>query len=199
MINATSSTTNEIVSSESEELILVDGDDSELGTLSKAACHDGDGVLHRAFSLFAFDARGHLLLQQRSAEKRLWPLYWSNSCCSHPRSGESMQTATRRRIQQELGISAELEFVYKFSYHARFGELGSERELCSVFLGRIDDEVLPNRNEIADLRYIAPDELSQALIDNADRYTPWFQMEWQRLNQEFSDQLGRYASPIAGR
>lgn len=198
-MNVPIANTNDVVSSESEELILVDEDDCEQGTLSKAACHDGDGLLHRAFSLFAFDSRGHLLLQQRSAEKRLWPLFWSNSCCSHPRSGESMQTATRRRIQQELGIGADLEFVYKFSYHARFGELGSERELCSVFLGRIDNEVQPNRNEIADVRFVSPDELSQALDEDDDSYTPWFQMEWRRLTTEFADQLARYTSPLEQR
>jgi len=186
---------SKVVSSESEELILVDNSDLQTGTLSKAESHDGDGVLHRAFSLFAFDTRGHLLLQQRSAEKRLWPLYWSNSCCSHPRSGESMQTATQRRIEQELGITAELEFVYKFAYHARYRDLGSERELCSVFLGRIGADVKPNENEIAAVRYVEPSALSQALQDDADIYTPWFQMEWRRLNEDFSEQLSRYTTP----
>lgn len=198
-MNTPTTGVNDVVSSESEELILVDDNDREQGTLSKAACHDGEGVLHRAFSLFAFDERGYLLLQQRSAEKRLWPLYWSNSCCSHPRRGESMQTATRRRIQQELGIRADLEYVYKFSYHAQFGELGAERELCSVFLGRIDGEVRPNRNEIADIRFVAPGELTRALDESADSYTPWFKMEWRRLNADFAEQLGRYTAPLEQR
>ena len=79
---------NRIVSSESEELILVDENDVELGSLSKARCHDGDGVLHRAFSLFIFNLDGDLLLQKRSETKRLWPLVWSTSCCSHHRPGE---------------------------------------------------------------------------------------------------------------
>ena len=89
--------THSIVSSEAEELILVDPDDNETGYLSKAECHDGQGILHRAFSLFLFNADGELLLQQRGATKRLWPEFWSNSICSHPRRGESMQVATRRR------------------------------------------------------------------------------------------------------
>jgi isopentenyl-diphosphate delta-isomerase len=78
------------VSSESEELILVDRDDNEIGYISKADAHDGAGVLHRAFSLFLFNDAGELLLQQRAHEKRLWGGYWSNSCCSHPRRGESL-------------------------------------------------------------------------------------------------------------
>ncbi len=186
-----------IVSSESEELILVDDDDNKLGTLSKADCHDGDGVLHRAFSLFLFDVRGNLLLQQRSSMKRLWPLYWSNSCCSHPRNGETMQEATRRRLSQELGVTAELQFIYKFGYHARFEEIGSERELCSVFLGRLHDEVEANRNEIADVRYIRAAEVTKALEDDGERYTPWFHMEWRRLNEEYGERLARYTSPVA--
>ncbi len=187
---------SDIVSSESEELILVDHQDNETGTLSKARCHDGDGVLHRAFSLFIFNDRGELLLQQRNSSKRLWPLYWSNSCCSHPRKGESIVQATARRLAQELGIVAELEFVYKFTYQARFGAEGSENELCSVFLGRTTQPVRANWHEIADVRYLAADEVSGELSDAPERYTPWFRMEWQRLNDDFGDALGRYTSPL---
>src|SRR6185437_11810517 len=87
---------------DSELLILVDESDREIGQLSKAECHRGSGVLHRAFSLLIFNEAGELLLQQRSAHKRLWPLYWSNSCCSHPRRAESMETAIHRRLYEEL-------------------------------------------------------------------------------------------------
>ena len=93
---------NRVVSSESEELILVDAQDRPVGRSSKAAAHDGDGQLHRAFSVFLFNARGELLLQQRGREKRLWPGYWSNSCCSHPRIGESMEIATHEREIEAL-------------------------------------------------------------------------------------------------
>lgn len=182
-----------IVSSESEELILVDDNDVEIGTLSKAACHDGEGILHRAFSLFIFNARGELLLQQRSAAKRLWPLFWSNSCCSHPRAGETMDVAVGRRLQQELGLSGELEFIYKFAYQANFGEAGSENELCSVFLGRTDASAVANANEIAGVRYVTAQQLNRELQDEPERFTPWFQMEWQRLTTDFADRLANYA------
>ncbi len=194
----TAATTDLIVSSESEELILVNDDDVEIGTLSKARCHDGDGVLHRAFSLFIFNERGELLLQQRSASKRLWPLYWSNSCCSHPRSGESMDEAVSRRLEQELGLSAELTFVYKFSYQARFGDLGSEHELCSVYLGRTGREVSVNATEIAAVRYLPAADVTSALAEDGDAYTPWFRMEWQRLEDEFGAILARYTRPTGG-
>lgn len=190
--DASSVHSSNIVSSESEELILVDADDRELGYMSKGRCHDGDGVLHRAFSVFIFNRRGELLLQQRGAEKRLWPLYWSNSCCSHPRRGESMETATRRRLRQELDIHSDLEFVYKFSYQARFGEIGAECELCSVYLGHAREEVTANRREIAALRFVRPEHLDRELDDDAGDYTPWFRMEWRRLRDEFGDRLDAY-------
>ena len=101
---------HEIVSCESENLILVDQQDREIGTLDKAACHDGQGMLHRAFSLFIFNSQGELLLQKRSSQKRLWGGYWSNSCCSHPRQGEEYEIAIRRRLKEELGIQTELKY-----------------------------------------------------------------------------------------
>ncbi len=187
--------THKIVSSESDELILVDENDNELGCLSKRQCHDGEGILHRAFSLFVFNADGELLLQKRSADKRLWPLFWSNSCCSHPRKGESIETATRRRLREELGLNADLEFVYKFSYRAQFGELGSENELCSVYLGKTKQTVVANANEVADVRFLAHDALQEELQKNSAEITPWFKMEWERLSGEFAKNLDSYTNP----
>jgi len=181
-----------IVSSDAEELILVDADDREIGHLSKAACHDDGGRLHRAFSAFLFDASGALLLQQRATSKRLWPGYWSNSCCSHPRRGESMRTATRRRLEEELNVEADLEFVYKFRYQAAYGDIGSEHELCHVFLGRLDGVVHPNREEIAAIRFLRPDELAAELDMRPERYTPWFRLEWEALTTAHAAALRTY-------
>lgn len=185
---------DQIVSSESEELILVDADDNETGFLSKADCHDGDGVLHRAFSLFLFNDQGELLLQQRSSGKRLWPGYWSNSICSHPRRGESLQIATRRRLQDELNTEAELEYAYHFTYQAGFGDLGAENELCHVYLGRLGSHVRANEHEIAALRFVSPDDLALEFKQMGDQFTPWFKMEWQSLIKEHRDKLAAYCS-----
>ena len=182
-----------VVSSEDEQLILVDRDDNEIGYRSKAECHDGDGVLHRAFSIFLFNDAGELLLQKRAAKKRLWPGYWSNSICSHPRRGESLQIATARRLDDELGVEASLERVYHFCYRARFGEPGSEHELCHVFLGRLHGEIGPNRNEIDAVRLIERGAVDGELRDNADKFTPWFRQEWRTLSEDYSDYLDRYA------
>ena len=125
-------TSHPIVSFDDEPLILVDADDAVVGHADKARCHDGAGLLHRAFSVFLFDAHGALLTQQRSANKRLWPGYWSNSCCSHPRRGESLEQAALRRTAEELGLQVTLQRVYKFTYQAGFGSLGCEHEMCTV-------------------------------------------------------------------
>jgi len=186
-----------IVSSDQERLILVDTQDKEIGTLSKSACHDGAGVLHRAFSLFVFNAAGELLIQQRAPGKRLWPDYWSNSCCSHPRAGESMAEAVERRVEQELGMRTRAEFVYKFEYTAQFGELGSEHELCWVYLARATAEPMINTTEISAWRWISAADLERALSVEGERFTPWFKMEWQRLRGEFGDRLAELGVPVA--
>jgi isopentenyl-diphosphate delta-isomerase len=172
----------EPIAADSESLILVDEADREVGHMSKAQCHEGHGVLHRAFSLLIFNAQGELLLQQRAASKRLWPLYWSNSCCSHPRRAESMETAIHRRLQEELGLHCALHFLYKFQYQAQFDAFGAEHEICSVFIGRCMEPVKANRGEIQAWRWIAPEALQAELTGNgASRFTPWFIMEWGRV------------------
>lgn len=152
--------------------------------------------MHRAFSAFLFNDAGELLLQQRSALKPLWPLYWSNSCCSHPREGESVEAAVQRRIREELGLESRPRFLYKFTYHARFGELGSEREFCWVYAGRHKGEVVVHPEEIAAIRYVSPAELTAEIAAAPDQFTPWFKMEWQRIA---SDHLGELLGEVTGR
>ena len=187
----------EIVSSESEELILVDEDDREIGHESKSACHHGDGILHRAFSIFVFNSRDELLLQQRSAGKRLWPKYWSNTCCSHPRYGETMDIAVGRRLMQELGFECPLEYLYKFKYQAQFGSVGSEHEYCWVYFGRYDGPVDVNISEIAAWRFVGVDALAEELAAQPDRFTPWFKMEWAHLQKHYFDTIFAPPGPSA--
>lgn len=172
---------HDVVSSEDEMLVLVDGEDCATGFLDKAAAHDGEGILHRAFSLFIFNPQGQLLLQQRAADKRLWPGFWANSCCSHPRRGETMDEAIQRRLREELGLECVLEFLFKFQYQARYGEAGSEHELCHVFAGRSATTPCVNAAEIAAVRWIAPTDLSAEIAAYPERFTPWLKLEWQRV------------------
>lgn len=184
-------TQHRIVSSEDETLILVDSNDRPIGELSKSACHDGDGRLHRAFSTFVFNDTGELLIHQRHADKRLWPAFWSNSCCSHPRAGESMDAAVTRRVRQELGLALPLAFIYKFEYRAEYEDLGTEHELCHVYAGRTSATPMINTTEIADWRWIAPQALDRALTDSPQRYTPWFHREWRALRSTYQEALAR--------
>jgi isopentenyl-diphosphate delta-isomerase len=176
--------------SDSDSLILVDEADREVGRLDKARCHEGRGVLHRAFSLLIFNDSGELLLQQRAAGKRLWPLFWSNSCCSHPRHAETMDQAIHRRLYEELGLRCPLQFLFKFQYQAQFDAAGAERELCSVFVGRTSDPVRIDASEILAWRWISPEALQAELAGaGAERFTPWFVMEWERILRDHRDVL----------
>ncbi|MEQ6884682.1 isopentenyl-diphosphate delta-isomerase [Salicola sp. Rm-C-2C1-2] len=178
-----------IVSFDDEPLIVVNEDDTVLGYQSKLACHQGQGQLHRAFSIFVFNRQNELLLQQRSDQKPLWPLYWSNSCCSHPRRGERDLESAQRRLSEELSIKAQPELVYRFTYHAAFGDIGAEHELCSVYIVRSDAPIAFNESEIVDCCYIAPEALDHELAQNPERYTPWLKLEWPRLRQTFWNRL----------
>ncbi len=179
-----------VVSSEEDLLILVDAEDREIGTLAKSACHDGEGVLHRAFSLFVFNAEGETLLQRRHPDKRLWPGYWSNGCCSHPRMGEEQGAAARRRAAEELGLALRPEFVFKFRYHAAFRDRGSERELCSVFVASTAATPAVNRTEVADWRWVGRDALDREIENRPDAFTPWLKLEWARLRRDFGERRG---------
>lgn len=172
-----------------EQLILVDGADREIGFLSKEECHQGAGRLHRAFSVFLFNSRGELLLQQRSAAKPLWPLHWSNSCCSHPRQGESVEAAAQRRLTEELGLSAKLRLLYKFEYQATYGQVGSEHELCWVFAGFTDQEPHADAGEIAAWRHVSPGSLDTEIAANPAAFTPWLKLEWADITARYRSQL----------
>jgi isopentenyl-diphosphate delta-isomerase len=165
-----------------DSLILVDEADQKVGHLSKALCHVGSGVLHRGFSLLIFNVSGELLIQQRAPTKRLWPMFWSNSCCSHPRAAESMEAAIKRRLYEELGISCPLQFLFKFQYQAQFDATGAENELCSVFIGRCADPIRVNREEIMAWRWVSPAALQREITARGARaFTPWFMLEWSRI------------------
>lgn len=178
-----------VVSSESELLILVDENDVELSPVNKATCHDGGGMLHRAFSVLIFNSKGELLLQKRAPGKRLWGDFWSNSCCSHPRWGETMHEASRRRLWEELGLRADLTFLYKFQYHADFGKAGAEHELCWVYIGLSDEHPSTNFNEVSEWRYISAEDLNSELDTNSQVFTPWFKMEWQAIQNNYQAYL----------
>lgn len=180
---------HDIVSFDDEKLILVDKDDNVLGYKSKDECHLGNGDLHRAFSIFIFNENKEILLQKRSEQKQLWPLFWSNSCCSHPRKGEDYKTAIHRRLKEELGIDTALKYLYKFQYQVSYKNVGSEHELCSVYIGKSNEKILVNTNEISDWKFINTDVLDNELEKFPEKYTPWFKMEWNEIKKKYWNEV----------
>ena len=170
-------------------LILVDESDKALGFKSKSECHEGNGTLHRAFSVFIFNPLGQLLIQKRSSNKELWDLHWSNSCCSHPKKNEQMELAVKRRLKEELGIECPVHYLYKFTYHAKYKNLGSEHELCHVYVGLFDGEVKANPEEIDDWKFIKPDDLQERIRNSKKDYTPWMKIEWEMLTASYKREI----------
>jgi len=138
-----------------------------------------------------------VLLQQRAAGKRLWPLHWSNSVCSHPRRGEPVDAAVVRRAREELGLSVQPSFVYKFRYAARYRDLGAERELCWVYLARCAAQPRVHAEEVAALRWLSAGELTAVMHEQADEFTPWSVLEWQHLVDHHAAQLSALGVDLA--
>ena len=164
-----------------EILILVDENDNEIGYGEKVSCHLNDGKLHRAFSIFVFNDNNQILLQKRNKNKMLWGGFWTNTCCSHPRKGESLKEATHRRLKEEMGFDCELQEIFKFLYQARFREVGSEREVDHVFVGRYNGDVRPNPEEVMDWKWISIEDLKKDVEENPENYTPWFKISLDRV------------------
>ena len=181
---------DQTVSSPDEKLILVDQSDQTLGHITKRDAHEGDGHLHRAFSVFLFNEQKELLLQKRSLKKPLWPGFWANSCCSHPRAGEQLEHAVHRRLKQELNVSSVVDYLYKFEYKASFKDVGTEHELCSVWLGQVNEEEVEfNREEISEIKFVSIENMEKELACNGEIYTPWLKLEWKRIQSDYLERV----------
>jgi len=164
-----------------DKVITVDENDNQIGLKDKLICHLGQGILHRAFSVFVFNIKGEFLLQKRSKDKFLWPLYWTNTCCSHPKENESYEEAGQRRLKEEMGFSCPLKFIGKFQYQSGYKDIGSENELCSVLVGEYDGKISINPEEVADYKWVNFENLKEDVIKNPDNYTPWLTMELEKF------------------
>lgn len=161
----------------------MDSNDEVIGLRDKVSCHEGRGILHRAISAFVFNEEGELLIQQRHTEKALWGGFWSNSCCTHPFYKEDSVVAAQRRVREELGLSVDLEYVYKFEYRADWQENWCEHELCSVFVGHTEEQPIANETEVMDWRWISSHDLNHAIETKSLALTPWLLLEWEELNK----------------
>ena len=158
-----------------EFVVLVDQDDQKLGLMEKQQAHVA-GLLHRAFSVFVFNSRGELMIQQRAASKYHSPTLWTNTCCSHPRDNETYEQAAHRRLEEEMGFDCELEYKFNFIYKAHLENDLIEHELDHVFIGTFDNEPKLNPDEVMAYRWVELDDLKKDMEKNPQNYTAWFKI-----------------------
>jgi isopentenyl-diphosphate Delta-isomerase len=158
-----------------ELVVLVDEKDNEIGVMPKMEAHE-KAVLHRAFSVFIFNNKGELMLQQRAAHKYHSPLLWTNTCCSHQRKGESNIEAGRRRLYEEMGFTTELKEVFSFIYKAPFDNGLTEHELDHVLIGNFEGKPEINKEEVEDYKWMLLEDVKSDINNNPDLYTAWFKI-----------------------
>lgn len=156
----------------SEQVILVDKDDHQVGVMPKLEAHE-KGLLHRAFSIFIFNTKGELLLQQRAVNKYHSAGLWSNTCCSHPAPGETLEAATQRRLLQEMGISCDMKHQFSFIYQAGFVNGLIEHEFDHVYFGYSDAIPAINIKEVMNWKYMEVAALVEDVEKNSENYTEW--------------------------
>lgn len=171
-----------------EQVILVNESDDPVGIMEKMAAHQKP-ILHRAFSVFIFNSKGDMLLQKRSGHKYHSGGLWTNACCSHPRPGENIEGAAARRLEEEMGFSAKLEKIFDFIYKASFGNGLHEYEFDHVFMGKYDEMVDPDPDEVSDFCFMEMQAIQASLQLNPEKYTAWFAIafpkiaEWKLTNR----------------
>ncbi|MBT5289029.1 MAG: isopentenyl-diphosphate Delta-isomerase [Flavobacterium sp.] len=158
-----------------ENVILVDEQDNQLGLMPKMEAHE-KAVLHRAFSVFIFNIKGELMLQQRAAHKYHSPLLWTNTCCSHQRDGETNIVAGKRRLEEEMGFKTDLKEVFSFVYKAPFDNGLTEHEFDHVMVGTFSGEPQINKNEVASYKWMSLEAVKHDIELQPDLYTAWFKI-----------------------
>tara|TARA_B100000929_G_scaffold207820_1_gene165628 strand:- start:313 stop:828 length:516 start_codon:yes stop_codon:yes gene_type:complete len=164
----------------SENVILVDKNDNQLGLMEKIEAHK-KAILHRAFSVFILNENNELLLQKRGLNKYHSPGLWTNTCCSHPRNGEDVLEAGIRRLKEEMGIVTKLQALLSFIYKAEFDNGLTEHEFDHVLIGKYNKDPIINELEVCDWKWIDLDLLRKDIIDNPEIYTVWFKIIFEKF------------------
>jgi isopentenyl-diphosphate delta-isomerase len=161
-------------------IILVNDNDEEVGIKDKVSVHQL-GLLHRAFSVFVFNSKNELLLQQRADGKYHSPGLWTNTCCSHPFPGENTIDACQRRLLEEMNLKCELRHAFSFIYRYKFSNGLIEHEFDHVYVGKSDDIPVLNKNEAKDWKYITLNNLEREIILQPENFTEWLKICFPRL------------------
>ena len=162
------------------KLILVNEHDVPIGTIEKMEAHE-KALLHRAFSVFIFNSKGEMLLQQRAINKYHSGGLWTNACCSHPYAEQDTLAAAEKRLQEEMGFSTSLKKVFEFVYKADFDNGLTEYEYDHVFTGQYDGDILPDKDEVNDFCFMNMEELKAAIELHPHKYTTWFKIALPKL------------------
>lgn len=172
-----------------KKVILVNEKDEPRGLQEVKKAHKGKGILHRGFSVFVFNRKSELLLQQRSKQKFLWPGFWSDTCASHPQEGESPKRSARKRLKEELGFTCKLRSIGKLLYKAKYKSIGAEKEVCWVFFGKYEGKIVPNPKEVAEIRWMQLRKLKRAIAHNPGQYTPWLKLQVKKFAKDMEHLL----------
>jgi isopentenyl-diphosphate delta-isomerase len=163
-----------------KQVILVNESDEIIGAMDKMEAHR-KGELHRAFSVFIFNSKGEMLLQQRALNKYHSGGLWTNACCSHPSPGEDTMTAANRRLKEEMGFQTHLKKIFDFVYRSEFENGLIEHEFDHIFVGEFERDILMNRDEVKDFCYKKLDEIRDSLAIQPQKYTAWFQLAFPKI------------------
>ena len=172
------------------EVILVNENDIAIGSAEKIEAHRL-GLKHRAFSVFIFNSRGEMLLQQRALSKYHSAGLWSNACCGHPAPAEEIKAAARRRLHEELGFTTELRNLLHFSYKASFPNGLIENEFDHVFVGDHDGEVNANPEEVSNIQFVSLGEIQSDIERQPEKYTVWFKIVFPKIENWWKRTYGQ--------
>ena len=168
-----------------EQVILVNEYDEQIGLMPKLEAHE-KAVLHRAFSVFVFNNKNELMLQQRALHKYHSPGLWTNTCCSHQRDGESNLQAGIRGLQEEMGFVTPLKETISFIYKAPFDNGLTEHELDHIMVGSYEDAPIINPDEVADWKWMPLEDVKQDIDDNPQLYTAWFKIIFEKFYEHIN-------------
>lgn len=165
-----------------EQIILVDENDIQIGAMEKLEAHK-KGLLHRAFSILIKNSKGEIMLQKRAIGKYHSGGLWTNTCCSHPRVGEGLATATHRRLKEEMGFDCELKEITTFTYHASLDHGLQENEFLHVYAGEHNDDPIVNPEEADDWKWMSLSKLKKDVAKHPYNYTSWFKIVLKKMEE----------------
>lgn len=168
-----------------EQVILVNEKDEQIGLMPKQEAHE-KAVLHRAFSVFVFNDKKELMLQQRALHKYHSPGLWTNTCCSHQRNGETSLVAGKRRLQEEMGFVVDLKETTSFIYKAPFDNGLTEHEFDHILVGQFNDDPTINKDEVASWKWMPLKNIQVDILKKPETYSEWFKIIFKNFYKHIS-------------